>query len=56
MSVVLQVLKFEPCHKKALNNLGLIHDMLGDSPKAVELYTEAIRLDPNHAVTNRVMS
>ena len=44
-------MKFEPCHKKALNNLGLLYDAQGASEKAVELYTEAIRLDPNHSVT-----
>jgi tetratricopeptide (TPR) repeat protein len=43
-----QVLKIDPNHKFALNNLGIIFKELGENQKAKECYEKAIAIDPNY--------
>ena len=44
-----QVLKINPNHSQALNNLGVIFKTLGEKQKAKECYEKAIEIDPNYA-------
>ena len=44
-----QVLKIDPNHSAALNNLGIIFKELGENQKAKSYCEKAISIDPNHA-------
>jgi len=43
-----QVLKNNPNHSQAINNLGIIFKGLGDNQKARDCYEKAIEIDPNY--------
>tara|TARA_B100000787_G_scaffold89903_1_gene66448 strand:- start:65 stop:1447 length:1383 start_codon:yes stop_codon:yes gene_type:complete len=43
-----QVLKINPNHSPALNNLGVIFKELGENQKAKKCYEKAITINPNH--------
>ena len=45
-----QVLKIEPNHTGANNNLGLIFQKLGENQKAKECYENAIKINPNYLI------
>ena len=45
-----QVLKIEPNHTGANNNLGLIFQKLGENQKAKECYEKAIKINPNYLI------
>ena len=42
-----QVLKIDPNHTDANNNLGVIFQKLGENEKAKECYEKAISINPN---------
>ena len=44
-----QVLKINPNHSQALNNLGVIFKTLGEKQKAKDCYEKAIKINPNYA-------
>ena len=44
-----KVLKIDPNHLGALNNLGVIYKNLQDYQKAKDCYKKAIECDPNYA-------
>ena len=44
-----QVLKNNPNHSQALNNLGIIFKGLGDNQKAKECYEKAIEINPDYS-------
>jgi len=44
-----QVLKIDPNHIAALNNLGAIFQRLGENQKAIKCFEKAIELNPNYA-------
>ena len=44
-----QVLKKDPKHPSAHNNLGVLHQYLKDYQKAKECYEKAIKINPNYA-------
>ena len=44
-----QVLKIDPDHLRALNNIGTIFLNLGENQKAKECFEKAIKINPNHA-------
>ncbi len=46
------VLKLDPSHADAHNNLGIIFAKRGDFAAATEQFTEALRIDPNHRNAN----
>ena len=43
-----QVLKINPNHSQALNNLGVIFKTLGEKQKAKDCYEKAIKINPNY--------
>jgi tetratricopeptide (TPR) repeat protein len=43
-----QVLKIDPNHSQALNNIGVIFKGLGENQKAKECYEKAIKINPNY--------
>ena len=47
-----QVLKIDPNHSQAHNNLGVIFEKLKDYNKAKSYYKKAIEIDPNRANTH----
>jgi len=44
-----QVLKIDPNHSQALNNLGVIFKVLGEHQKAKDCYEKAIEINPNYS-------
>ena len=44
-----KVLKIDPNHSQALNNIGVIFKGLGENQKAKECFEQAIEIDPNYA-------
>jgi tetratricopeptide (TPR) repeat protein len=47
-----QVLKINPNHSQALNNIGVISKGLGENQKAKECYEKVIEINPNHAIAH----
>jgi len=47
-----KVLKIDPNHSQALNNIGIIFEGLGENQKAKECYEKAIEINPNYAATH----
>ena len=44
-----QILKIDPNHSQALNNLGALYKKLGEIQKAKDCYEKAIKINPNYA-------
>lgn len=49
LNVLEDVILTDPTHVKAYNAMGVIYDILGEFPSAVEAYKRALRLNPNLA-------
>jgi len=47
-----KVLKIDPNHSQALNNIGVIFKELGENQKAKECYEKAITINPNYAAAH----
>jgi tetratricopeptide (TPR) repeat protein len=49
LSVLKDAILADPTHVKAYNAMGVIYDILGDFPRAVEAYQSVLRLNPDLA-------
>ena len=46
-----KILKVEPSHFTALNNLGSLYASLGDDQKAIDCYKKVLKINPKYTDT-----